>query len=233
MKPVDPKPGYIQEKRVIEGVPVLIAGPENARAQLVFFHGAGGSKERTLELAGPLHALGFLTWHPDALHHGERGQGEDVFKNRRLIVEAQAQTIEEAPRLIAAMRAVFPGLKVGALGASMGGYVVHELLCQGAPLFAAAALMSAGRPPAWLSRQLPEGFVPALDRGGAYGKAPLLHVHGEADPIVPLSDAAATIEALKPRFAPGRLALAVLPGVGHVPRPEMIFLATGWFLRWL
>lgn len=223
----------ILEKREIEGVPVLIAGPEDARAQLVFFHGAGGRKERTLELAAPLHALGFLTWHPDALHHGERGQGEDVFKNRRLIVEAQAQTIEEAPRLIAAMRAVFPGLKVGALGASMGGYVVHELLCQGAPLFAAVALMSAGRPPAWLSRRLPEGFVPALDRGGAYGKTPLLHVHGEADPIVPLADAEATIEALKARFSPGQLALAVLPGVGHVPRPEMVFLAAGWFSRWL
>lgn len=222
-----------RERLTIEGVPALLAGPERPRGAVLFLHGAGGSKERTAALAGPLHEAGFLTLHPDALHHGERkGGAGDVFRDKAKIVEAQLASIEEAPRLLAWLRARFPGLPLFAVGASMGGYVVHELLAQGEALAAAAVWMSAARPPDWLAPALPPGFVPAIERAGGYRGVPLLHLHGDADAIVPLRLAEETIETLRSRYPPGRLALAVLPGVGHAPRPEMAALSAGWFLRW-
>jgi len=46
----------------------------------------------------------------------------------------------------------------------MGGYVVHELLARGEALAAAAAWMSAARPPDWIAAALPPSFVPAIER---------------------------------------------------------------------
>ncbi len=221
-----------KERLAVEGIPALLISPERPVGAVLFLHGAGGSKERTAELAGPLHELGLATLHPDALHHGERGGGNDVFKDKRRIVEAQLASIEEAPRLLAWLRARYPGLPLFLLGASMGGYVVHELLARGEAVAAAAVWMSAARPPAWLSPLLPEGFVPALERRTQYRGVPLLHLHGDADAIVPLRLAEETVERLRPHHRPGRLALVVFPGVGHAPRLEMAALSAGWFLRW-
>lgn len=218
----------------IEGIPVLLQLPERPRGAVLFFHGAGGSKERSARLAAPLVEAGFLTLHPDALHHGERGgAGVDVFRDKRRIVEAQTASIAEGPRLFSWLKDRFPELKVALAGASMGGYVVHELLSRGVPADAAAVWMSAGRPPDWLTPYLPEGFVPALSRAQSYQKAPLLHLHGGEDRIVPPSLAEETIAALAPVYPPGTLGWVLFPGVAHTPTPEMAALSAGWFSRWL
>ncbi len=222
------------ERIVVEGVPVRVAVPDGARGLVVFFHGAGGSKERTLALAAPLHRLGFATLHPDAPHHGERGPVRDPFEAPGLLVEAILGTVEEAPRLLAWAEEAFPRLPRFWLGASMGGYVVHELLARGYEARAAAVLFSAARPIERLRPYLPEGFVPALDRADAYPLVPLLHLHGTADRVVPLALMRETVARLAARYArrPGALAEAVFPGVGHEPRPELLWLAAGWFARW-
>ncbi len=222
------------ERRVIEGVPVILAGPRSPRGLVVFFHGAGGSKERTLRLAGPLHALGFATLHPDAPHHGERGPVRDPFEAPALLVEAIMGMVEEAPRIVSPAREALSVRRVFLLGASMGGYVVHELLARGFEARAAAVLFSAARPIPRLLPHLPEGFVPALERAEAYPLIPLLHLHGEDDRVVPVAMMEETVARLAPRYAgrPGALAKAVFPGVGHEPRPELLWLAAGWFARW-
>ncbi len=224
----------LNERRMLAGIPVRLAGPRQARGLVVFFHGAGGSKERSLSLASPLHALGFATLHPDAPHHGERGPVRDPFEAPALLVEAIAGSIEEAPALVAAARRATGAKRIFLLGASMGGYVVHELLARGLEARAAAVLFSAARPIPRLRPFLPEGFVPALDRAEAYPLVPLLHLHGEEDRVVPLAMMEETVARLAPRYArrPGALAKAVFPGVGHEPRPELLWLAAGWFARW-
>ncbi len=218
---------------VVEGIPVLLAGPEVPLGAALFLHGAGGSKERTLALASPLHQAGIATLHPDALHHGERGTGGDVFKDKDRIVEALRTSIEEAPRLLRWLRERYPDRPLFALGASMGGYVVHELLARGGELRAASVWMSAARPPEWLEALLPQDFSPALERANLYRPVPLLHLHGDADPIVPLRMARETVEQLRHYYPPGKLVLAVFPGLGHAPRPEMAALTAGWFSQWL
>ncbi len=221
-----------KERLAVEGIPALLISPERPVGAALFLHGAGGSKERTAELAGPLHELGLATLHPDALHHGERGGGNDVFKDKRRIVEAQLASIEEAPRLLAWLRARFPGLPLYLLGASMGGYVVHELLARGEEVTAAAAWMSAARPPDWIRPFFPPEHIPVLERPTRYRNVPLLHLHGDADVVIPLSLAEETLARLSPQYRPGRLALVIFPGAGHAPRPEMAALSAGWFLRW-
>ncbi len=218
----------------IEGIPAILQLPERPRGAVLFFHGAGGSKERSARLAAPLVEAGFLTLHPDALHHGERGgAGVDVFRDKRRIVEAQTASIAEGPRLLSWLKDRFPELKVGLAGASMGGYVVHELLSRGVEVEAAAVWMSAAEPPAWLVPYLPQDFEPALSRANAYRTAPLLHLHGKEDPVVPLALAERTVATLAARFAPGALGLTLFPGVAHTPTPEMAALSAGWFSRWL
>jgi len=223
-----------QERHVVEGVPVLLAGPRTPRGLVVFFHGAGGSKERTLRLSSPLHALGFATLHPDAPHHGERGPVRDPFEAPALLVEAIAGMVDEAPGLIRFGQQTLGVRQTFLLGASMGGYVLHELLSRGLEARAAAVLFSAARPIPRLSPYLPEGFVPALERVEAYPTVPLLHLHGEDDRVVPIAMMEETVARLAPRYAgrPGALAKAIFPGVGHEPRPELLWLAAGWFARW-
>jgi len=224
----------MQKQRVeIAGVPALLLVPERPRGAVLFFHGAGGHKERSARLLAPVLELGFLALLPDARHHGERGSGEDVFSDKRLIVEAQLSAIEEGPVLVRWLKDRFPELKLALMGASMGGYVVHQLLARGTLADAAVVWMGAALPPPWLRPYLPQGFVPALERAAGYRVAPLLHLHGEEDRIVPLGLAEETVKRLAEVYLPGTLGLLRFPGLAHTPTPEMAWLSGGWLLRWL
>jgi len=114
----------------IAGIPALVAGPEDPRGVALFFHGAGGSKEKSLPHALLLHQAGILTLHPDAPHHGERG-AKDVFKEKRLIAEATLGMAEEAGALVRYLKEAYPEKPLFLVGASMGGAVVYELLARG------------------------------------------------------------------------------------------------------
>ncbi len=224
-----------KERRYVGRIPLIVAEPDHPRGIVVFFHGAGASKERTARLAAPFHATGMLTIHPDAPYHGERQGGEDPLKARHLIVKAIEESMKEFPALAAWARKTYGPLPLGVVGASMGGYVVHALLASGFKFEAAAVFISSAETPAWLRGHLPPDHVDPIDRAASYPPTPLLHVHGAKDRVVPIASMERTIEALKPAYAgePGKLAKVIFPHLGHEVEPEMVAIAAAWFWTWL
>ncbi|WP_457636654.1 alpha/beta hydrolase [Oceanithermus sp.] len=234
----------------LAGVPLIIARPQKVRGWVLFLHGAGGSKERTAGLAAPFHALGLATVHPDAPLHGERAEARWRFDPRERenylegVVRTIAAQVEELPALAASLaaRPDFAGLPMLAAGASMGGYVWHELISRRALTPKAAAIMiSSGYPldaPHDFLEAYPELLQayrnPPVTRADAYPPTPLLHLHGDRDPVVPLERMQATIQALRPvyRQRDGRLAQAVFAGVGHELPAPMLQQAASWLSYW-
>ncbi len=224
-------------------IPLILAKPEQPRGIVLVYHGAGGSKERTVRIFAPLAAAGFLTLHPDAPGHGERTSGQapdaadpvgfEVLFQSTLQSAAEAEGILNAPEFSA-----YRELPRFAVGISMGGFIVHLLASHDAPRFkAAVCLTSSGFP---LSP--PTGFVakdpniarmlaePPPSRAEAYPPTALLHLHGSADQIVPVDSMLRTLEHLRPAYRahPGMLAHTVLEGVKHEVTPVMIRLTLAW-----
>ena len=239
-----------KERRRLQGVPLILALPEEPRGWVLFLHGAGGSKERTARLAGPFHDRGLATVHPDAPLHGERA-GEDWRfdpKDQRNylegVVRSIASQVTELPGLVAEISRLpqLAGLPLLAAGASMGGYVWHELISRRLlrPR-AAAILISSGFP-----LDAPHDFLegqgelleayrnPPVTRAEAYPPTPLMHLHGDRDPVVPLARMEQTLEALRPAYKErdGRLAQAVFAGVGHELPAAMLAQAASWLAFW-
>jgi len=240
----------VKERLYLEGVPLILALPERPRGWVLFLHGAGGSKERTARLAGPFHDRGLATVHPDAPLHGERAEDRWRFdpKDRENYLEGVVMTIAgqiaELPRLATALaaRAELAGLPMLAAGASMGGYVWHELISRELLRPQAAAIMiSSGFP-----LDAPHDFLagrddlleayrnPPVTRATAYPPTPLMHLHGDRDPVVPLARMEETVAALRPAYKErdGRLASAIFTGVGHELPEVMLEQAAGWLAYW-
>ncbi len=239
-----------QERLHVQGVPLILARPAEPVGWVLFLHGAGGSKERSARLAAPFHERRLATVHPDAPLHGEREAGEWRFdpKDRANylegVVRAIAAQVEELPALARALqeRGELAGLPMLAAGASMGGYVWHELISR--KLLrprAAAILISSGYP-----LDAPHDFLeehaglleayrnPPVTRAAAYPPTPLLHLHGARDPVVPLERMQETIAALRGAYRErdGRLAAAVFEGVGHELPEAMLEQAAAWLEFW-
>ncbi|AEB11391.1 alpha/beta hydrolase [Marinithermus hydrothermalis] len=235
----------IKERLELDGIPVILARPEAARGVVLVFHGALASKEQTARALGSLAEAGLLCVFPDAPNHGERASGPPLAgQDMKRFVEHLYLTAwrgaHEAPRLLQALEARLGQTAdwVGAVGFSMGGFVVHLLIAHGlVPLSAAVALASSGhplKPPPDYTPTHPETQALAaalpLTRPEAYPPTPLLHIHGAEDPVVPLESMRATLDALRPAYRshPGRLAYSVLEGVGHEMHPAMARLARAW-----
>ncbi len=240
----------LRERRVVREVPLLLMVPEGARGLVLFLHGAGGGKERTARLAGPFHALGLATVHPDAPLHGERAVAKWKFdpKQRANYLEGVVLTIAaqvaELPALAHELAQLpeLAGLPLLAAGASMGGYVWHELISRRLlrPQ-AAAVLISSGFPldaPHDFLKRHPDLVAayenPPVTRAHAYPPTPLLHLHGDRDPVVPLERMQQTVAALEPAYRErdGRLAQAVFAGVGHELPATMLAQAAAWLSHW-
>ncbi len=239
-----------KERLYINGIPLIVSFPDRARGWVLFLHGAGGSKERTARIAAPFHERGLITVHPDAPLHGERADGRWRFdpKDPRNYLEGVVRAIsiqvDELPDLTTGLAHIpeLTGLPLLAAGASMGGYVWHELISR--ELLrprAAAILISSGFP-----LDAPHDFLegqnelldayrnPPVTRAMAYPPTPLLHLHGDRDPVVPLARMQETVTALRRAYKKrdGRLAYTVFEGVGHELPEIMLQQAAAWLEFW-
>ena len=239
-----------RERRLSGNVPLIIALPENPVGWVLFLHGAGGSKERTARLAAPFHEQNLATVHPDAPLHGERAEKRWRFDPKDLpnylegVVLAISAQVAELPELAGQLRRLpeLADLPLLAAGASMGGYVWHELISRRLlrPR-AAAILISSGFP-----LDAPHDFLedrpdlieayrnPPVTRADSYPPTPILHLHGDRDPVVPLAQMQKTVKALQGAYKErdGRLAYAVFAGVGHELPEVMLEQAAGWLAHW-
>jgi alpha-beta hydrolase superfamily lysophospholipase len=239
-----------KERRLSGDVPLIIALPENPIGWVLFLHGAGGSKERTARLAAPFHEQNLATVHPDAPLHGERAEDRWRFDPKDFpnylegVVLAISTQVAELPGLVGRLRRLpeLANLPLLASGASMGGYVWHELISRRLlrPQ-AAAILISSGFP-----LQAPHDFLekrpdlaeayhnPPVTRTEAYPPTPLIHLHGDRDPVVPLRQMQETIAALRPAYKErdGRLAQVVFADVGHELPETMLNMAAAWLSHW-
>lgn len=219
----------MREERFLLGeVPVLLRLPERPKALLLALHGLRGSKEQILSLLSGYLEAGLALLSFDAPRHGLRGHPPSAKDEN--YVEAFYRVVlsmaEEAKRVLAELSG--PDLPLFLAGGSMGAFTLHLLLSQGLGVRAALAFIGSGLP-----MKLPQGYTlkdpevkalyeaPPVSRAEAYGKTPLLHLHGSRDLIVPLSRVEKTLEALRPHYPPGRLALYLEEGTGHEITPLM------------
>ena len=240
----------LKQRLVVAGIPLILSVPENPQAWVLFLHGAGGCKERSVRLAGAFNRRGLASAHPDAPLHGERSQDEWRFDRKDManyiegVARAIAAQVAELPALAAELAGLpqLAGLPMTAAGASMGGYVWHELISRELLRPKAVAILISSAYPL----DVPHDFVskypelrqayqnPPAKRAAAYPPTPILHLHGQRDPIVPLKRMQDTIAALEPYYSEhdGRLAQAVFAGVGHELPAAMLEQAAAWLEFW-
>jgi hypothetical protein len=236
------------EKHRVPGDDITVLTFEEGDAAprpLVFVvHGLLSRKERHTELCLQLASAGFLAVTVDARLHGERATPEGMARLSTgfgaAFAFAFAEAVLETAADLGTLAEYFGREHYGIVGQSMGGYVALRALVTDPR--AAAAVSIAGNPD-WT--RLPDGTsLPpaALDFARAqspltfadrFWPRPLLLLHGDADPTVPVGGARALYDALKPRYAqdPARLELTTYPGVGHEFLPDMAERAVAWMRR--
>jgi dienelactone hydrolase len=242
-----PAPRPLREERLtLAGVPALATYAESvgsaeraaARGTVLVLHGLTAAKESQHLDARSLAEQGYLAVAIDAVGHGDRRYPDfeerfSAARGEQSFYAAVAQTAAELPAAIAALeeRGWAPPGKLGAVGFSMGGFILFGALVARCRLDAVATIVAA---PTWL----PEAQSPhrQLDR---FFPTPLLMITGSADETVSPAPARELYEALGPRYlaAPERLHLLEAPGEGHMFSPPAWDLAwgqvCGWFDRFL
>ncbi|MGQ9736006.1 MAG: alpha/beta hydrolase [Thermaceae bacterium] len=220
----------MKEERFFLGeIPVLLRVPSRPKALLLALHGLQGNKEHILSLLPGYLEAGLALLAFDAPRHGSRGRppsgkDEDYLEAFYRVVLRMAEEAGEVLERVAPPL----GLPLVLAGGSMGAFVLHLLLSQGLRAKAALAFIGSGlpmKPPAGRRIQDPAVLAlyeaPPTSRPAAYGQTPLLHLHGSRDLIVPLARVEETLEALRPHYPPGRLALYLEEGTGHEITPLM------------
>ncbi len=230
------------ERLQLAGLPVLVQVSEDPKALLLVLHGLKGSKEHILTLLPGYAERGFLLLAFDAPRHGERQGPPPSSKSPRYVEEVYRVALgfkEEALRVAEEAQRRF-GLPLFLAGGSLGAFVAHLLLAEGFRPQAVLAFIGSGFP-----MKLPQGQVvedpevlalyeaPPATRGEAYGRVPLLHLHGTKDLLVPLARMEKTLEALSPHYPEGRLARFVEEGAGHTITPLMARVGLAFLEAWL
>ena len=228
----------------VAGAPAWIISADHparagARGTVLFYHGLSAAKETNEREIARLAARGYLAVGLDCVGHGERRypdfarrfDGPDWRAEMLAVVE---DTAEETHLVIDALLArgwARPG-RVGLAGISMGACVVYSAIRAERRVQAAVALLGT---PAWF---LPWATSPHLSPA-AYFPTALLSQNAGADEHVPVGDARAFHERLRPYYAaaPGRERYIEHPGIGHFPpedRWEVIWEETmRWFDRFI
>lgn len=214
---------------------------------LVFVvHGLLSRKERHIELCLQLARAGFLACTLDARLHGERATPEAAaLLSGNLgtgFVLAFADAVLGTVADLATLAGYFGRERYGLIGHSMGGYIALKSAVEDPQ---AAVIVSIAGNPDWTlgpdGTYLPPGALEIaraqspLSFPDRFWPRPLLLLHGDSDPTVPVHGVRALHEALRNRYRddPMRLSLVEYPRVGHEFLPDMAERAVAWMRRFL
>jgi uncharacterized protein len=193
---------------------------------LVVMHGWGGNAEMMLPLAAPLHAAGYALLLVDARCHGR--SDEDDFSS----LPRFAEDIEASLRWLA-MQPEVDSARLGVIGHSVGAGAALLAATRQSTIRAVVSLAAFAHPAAMMRRWLAARHIPFWPFGAyilayvqwligyrfddiapintvAKVRCPLLIVHGDADEMVPVSEARAIFAARTNEQA----ILLIIPG-GH------------------
>ena len=202
---------------------------ETGSLGVILCHGMESSKEslKLLHLGGTLSRAGYMV-----LRFDFTGAGESTGDFESITCTRQVEDLEAAHELLKEQGVA----RVGIIGSSMGGTTalvyagaaegVAALVTLAAP-FNPRELLERDFPPEAVARWRERGFVEfnghplttdfleealTLDVAGAVARitCPVLVIHGDADPIVPVKQARELHAAL-----PGEKGLCILPGADH------------------
>nr|WP_281376984.1 alpha/beta fold hydrolase [Deinobacterium chartae] len=190
------------------------------------YHGVTAAKEGNAGVFTPLLDHGIATVMPDSAGHGERrerGLSSEALGYRNFLRTCAAFTALEAPRVIDALQQDFPGVALGVIGISMGGYTAHYLALREKRVRAAVVISSGGL---WQEPEVTLPFARAfieehrpVDHAAAAPPTALALLHGEADPVFPMTDLEATAEAYRGAYhqagLPQHLLVRSYPDVAH------------------
>ncbi|WP_027480979.1 alpha/beta hydrolase family protein [Deinococcus pimensis] len=234
---------YVVERRVLAGVPCLVERPlGEASALVVVYHGVTASKEGNLGVFTSLVGSGVAVVLPDSAGHGERREphlSAEVLGYRNFLRVCAARTALEAPGVIEAAREAFGLVPTGVIGISMGGYTAHVLAQRERRVEAVAVISSGG---VW---DEPEVTVPfarhfiethrPVEHARLAPPASVLLLHGDRDPVFPLTDFDATLAAYRAAYdeagSPEKLEARVFEGVEHYTSPGMRDAAVSFMRR--
>lgn len=245
------------ERTVIRSeIPALIwrGDGEGPRPAIISLRGGGGSKSDVdLNAVRQLVERGLTVVTIDAYNHGDRAPAGfdmtrargnlavflDIIEHTARDLLAVAASLRDDPRIDAE--------RIGLRGGSMGGYVV--LMAVGLGLPAAAVLSICGgadyeriwdlrgagrsqRGAEDVLKRAPE--VDPIYHPLAFPPRPVLMIHGEKDPIVPIAGQRALYDALAPLYAadPGDCLMLTHAGE-HATPPEIERLGWEWLTRML
>ncbi len=231
----------------------LFTGPDApSDAPLVFvLHGMLSRKERHLDLCLRLATAGFRAVAFDAPHHGDRSDEHTptLYGDRTAaqFLQTFAQTVQQSVRDARTLADYFNASRYGLVGHSMGGYIAVQIALSDSRAQAVVNVggsieigEAGGRVPPLLSylAQLSPQVAEALQAGNLAGRAgelyprPVLLLHGDQDPTVPIGGARRFHQALRTAYQsqPERALLREFTGAGHEFSPQMAEEAVG-FLR--
>jgi hypothetical protein len=236
---------------VIAGVPALMrysGSPEQAmeHGTVLFYHGFGGTKERTDSYLTALAEAGLLAVGLDAVGHGERRYPDfdSIFNDERWDAQFE-ETETDFLKLIDDTAAEVPAIiddllahgwarqdRVGVGGRSLGGNVAYAAVLADRRLRAAASVVGS---PEWT---LPRAHSPH-HHPGRFFPAAVLSQAAELDEFVPAGPIRDFHARLEPWYAaePERIQYVEYPGTGHFLTPELNAESgrrlVAWFQRWL
>ncbi|OIK08337.1 esterase [Bacillus sp. MUM 116] len=253
----------IIERKYIKDIPALEVVKKDKHHDtlptVIFIHGITSAKEHNLHYAYLLADKGFRVILPDALNHGERGQGiveEELtaqFWNIVIKTITELNVIKEHFE----KTGLADPKRIGLVGTSMGGIVTLGAITQYPWIKAAVSLM--GMPEyeefsLWQLDQLKnrgmkvpfteEEITNQLTILRDYDlsrnpekleQRPLLFWHGKKDPIVPYSLTYQFYQKIKPLYHqnPERLAFILDEHAGHKVSRDGLLATVDWFAKYL
>jgi len=230
---------------VVAGAPALMRYRVSAEAAMergtvLFYHGFGGTKERSDSYLTALAEAGLLAVGLDAVGHGERRYPDFdvIFNDERWDTEYEAtetdflQLIDDTAADDLIDRGLARPDRVGVGGRSLGGNVAYAAVLADPRVRAAASVVGSPEwtlPRAHSPHHHPDRFFPAA----------VLSQAAELDEYVPAGPIRDFHATLSPWYGgePDKISYIEYPGVGHFLTPELNAESgrrvAAWFQRWL